>query len=159
MPTHEIRPADLTLTDLIELGPEAVNDRIPTQLLIALARRYVMAEARKRRRVVAARAERRALGTQNDRIDARAAQASAEASQSLTVVWADILDVKITSPGAEGQTWGTATVADHLFAAGAREAEGASHIRVAAMHRRAVADLDAAPNHPKCLNDTTMGLK
>lgn len=152
----EIRPADLTLTDLIGLGPEAVTERLPQELLVALARRYVTAERRKRQRVVASRAERRAYGMTGDRIDARAQQASAEAAQAAQVVWADILDVKITSQGSEGQTWGTATVEDHLFAAQAREQEGATHIRTAAMHRRAVADIEASGK--RNLNETTMGL-
>jgi hypothetical protein len=153
----EIRPADLTLTDLIGLGEEAVTDRLPSELLVALARRYVAAERRKRQRSQASRAERKAYGMTGDRIDARAQQASAEAALAAKVVWHDILDVRITSPGAEGQTWGTATVEDHLFAAQAREAEGATHIRTAAMHRRAVADIDAAGT--RNLNETTMGLR
>jgi hypothetical protein len=134
-----------------------VNERLPHELLVALARRYVMGEARKRRRTKASKAERKAYGMTGDRIDARAAQASAEAAEAAKVVWADILDVRITSPGSEGQTWGTATAADHLFAANARELEGATHIRVAAMHRRAVADIDAAG--ARNLNETTMGLR
>lgn len=152
----EIKPNDLTLSDLIELGPDTVDfQQLPADLLVALARRYVQAEARKRRRNAARRAEAKAYGDLGDRIDARAAQAAAEAAASAKVVWADILDVRITSPGSEGQTWGTATAADHLFAAEAREREGATHIRIAAMHHRAVADLDGFPG-ARCLNDTTM---
>lgn len=154
----EIKPHDLTLSDLVNLGPEEVKfERLPKELLIALARKYVLAEARKRLRVKASRAERRAYGMSGDRIDARAQQASEEAAASAKVVWADILDVKMTSPGGESLTWGVAAPEDHLFAAELREAEGATHIRVAAMHRRAMADIQAAD--ARNLNETTMGLR
>jgi hypothetical protein len=155
---REIRPEALTLSTLIELGPDDVDfEQLPPGLLVALARKYVQAEARKRLRQKASKAERRAYGMTGDRIDARAQQAAVEAAAKAKVVWADILDVRITSPGSENQTWGNATTEDHLFAAQARELEGATHIRIAAMHRRAVADIDAAG--ARNLNETTMGLK
>lgn len=152
----ELTPDSLTLTDLIGLGPDAVNDRLPTALLVALARRTVAAEGRKRRRAENARAERAALGDQSDGLDRRARVSAEAAAQTMTVAWADILDVPLHGAG-EGTTWGTATADDHEAVADALEREGATYIRTAAMHRRAVLDLHAAG--ALTLNRYTMGLQ
>lgn len=152
----EIRPDELTLTDLVGLGPDAVTDRLPIALLVALARRTVQTEAGKRRRASARRAERQARGDHNDGLDLRARMTSEAAAQTMQVAWRPILDVKLEGPGA-GLTWGTATPEDHEAVADALEREGATYVRTAAMHRRAVLDLNAAG--ARRLVDTTMGLR
>lgn len=152
----EIKAADLTLNDLIGLGTDAVNDRLPPRLLIEAARRYVADQNRLRRRHEARRAEMRARGDQTDGIDRRAAQAAAEASLTMVVDWSDLLDVKLQA-GEVGLTWGRATVEDHEAAAESLERSGAGFIRTAAMHRRAMADL--ASSGTRNLIESTMGLR
>lgn len=151
----EIRAEDLTLTDLVGLGLDAVNDRLPTAILIEAARRYVTIEAAKRRRVAARRAEQQAR-TANPKVVRRIAQVSAEAAAETPVIWADILDVPIGA-GGEGQTWGSATAEDHAFAALQAESSASGHVQRAAMHRRAVTDLERTG--ARTLADSTMGLR
>lgn len=152
----EIKPADLTLYDLIALGTDAVNDRLPQRLLIEAARAYIARESAQRRRQEARRAEQRARGDHNDILDRRATQASAEASLGMMVDWSDLLDVKLQA-GEVGLTWGRATVEDHEAAAESLERSGAGFIRTAAMHRRAMADL--ASSGTRNLIESTMGLR
>jgi hypothetical protein len=152
----EIKPADLTLRDLVGLGSDAVTTRLPQHLLVEAARAWVRNEERNRRRQEARRVEARARGEQNDGIDRRAAQASAEAALTMVVDWSDVLDVKVQQ-GGEGQTWGTCTADDHEAAAVSLENSGAGYIRTAAMHRRAMADLAASGT--RNLIESTMGLK
>lgn len=152
----EIKPEELTLHDLIGLGTDAVNDRLPTALLIEAARRFVVIENQKRRRQEHRREERKAWGDVSPKIASRMRQAAVEAALEQTVVWADLLDVPI-GQGGEGQTWGSATAEEHLFAAQRAEADGAGHVQRAAMHRRAVTDLDAGAF--RTLAESTMGLR
>lgn len=152
----EIKPKDLTLHDLIGLGTDAVNDRLPKAVLIAAARKWVAEEQRKRKRAEGRRAEQRAIGSQTDGIERRATQASAEAAQTLVVDWSDLLDVRLQA-GEVGLTWGRATRDDHEAAADSLERLGATHIRTAAMHRRAMADL--ASSGTRTLIESTMGLR
>lgn len=151
-----IPPEALTLHDLVGLGADRVTDRIPQALLVQAARKWVANEARNRRRAEARRAEQRAIGSQTDGIERRATQAAAEAAASLVVDWSGILDVRLQA-GEVGVTWGTATAEDHEAAADALERLGATHIRTAAMHRRAMADL--ATSGTRNLIESTMGLR
>lgn len=151
----EIKPADLTPTDLVGLGLDAVNERLPVAVLVAAARRYVAIETAKRKRAEARHAEQRAHG-QNPRIRAQVRAITAEAALEHPVVWAEILDVPV-GPGGEGQTWGSATTDDHALAAEQAEITASGHVQRAAMHRRAVADLDFLS--ARTLAESTMGLE
>lgn len=151
----EIRPQDLTLTDLVGLGLGAVNERLPTAVLVAAAQKYVAREIATRRRQEARRAEQHAHG-ENARIRAQVRAITAEAALEQPVVWAQILDVP-TGAGGEGQTWGSATAEDHEFSAEIAEATASGHAQRAAMHRRAVADLQFLG--VRTLAESTMGLE
>lgn len=150
----EIKPADLTPADLVGLGLDAVNDRVPTAVLVAAARRYVQIETAKRRRAEARHAEQRAHG-ENPRIRAQVRAITAAAALEHAVVWAEILDVPVGA-GGEGQTWGSATADDHAAAAEVAEQTASGHVQRAAMHRRAVADLEFLG--ARTLAESTMGI-
>lgn len=160
-PMPVIRPQDLTLNDLIGLGydagiDKAVTDRLPKALLVEVARKYIAQQVHLRQRAEAKRAEQRAWGEPSTKIAMRVHQASVEASLEQEVVWADVLDVPI-GEGGEGQTWGSATADDHGFAADRAESVAAGHVQRAAMHRRAIVDLDVAG--ARTLAESTMGLE
>jgi hypothetical protein len=151
----EIQPEALTPADLVGLGLDAVNDRLPTAVLVAAARKYVQAETAKRRRTEARRAEQRAHG-ENPAIRSRVRAITIEAALEHEVVWAEILDVPI-GEGGEGQTWGSATIDDHDFAAEQAETTASGHVQRAAMHRRAIVDLTV--RGARTLAGSTMGLE
>lgn len=151
----EIRPQGLTLTDLVSLGLDAVNERLPKAVLVAAARRYVALEGAKRRRQEARRAEQRAHG-ENPAIRAKVHAITAEAALEQPVIWAEILDVQI-GEGGEGQTWGSATADEHELAAEIGETVASGHVQRAVMHRRAVLDLHATG--ARTLAESTLGLQ
>lgn len=151
----EIPAAALTPRDLVGLGLDAVNERLPTAVLVAAARKYVALEQAKIRRQEARRVEHRAHG-ENPAIRAKVRAITAEAALEHSVVWAEVLDVPIGA-GGEGQTWGSATADDHDFAAEVAEAVASGHVQRAAMHRRAIADLDFMG--ARTLAESTMGLE
>jgi hypothetical protein len=151
----EIRPQDLTLHDLVGLGVDAVNERLPTAILVAAAQRYVRLELGKQHRAEARRAEQRAHGD-NPEIRAKVRAITAEAALEHPVVWAEILDVPV-GEGGEGQTWGSSTTPEHDVLADVAEAVASGHVQRAAMHRRAVADIEFLG--VRTLADSTMGLQ
>lgn len=124
-------------------------------MLVAAARKYVQIEQAKRRRSEARRHEAKAYGT-DETIRPKVRAITAEAALEHAVVWADVLDVPIGA-GGEGQTWGSATAEDHGFAAEQAELVATGHVQRAAMHRRAVADLDFLG--VRTLAESTMGLE
>lgn len=159
MPT--IKPEDLTMNDLIGLGldaglDKAVNDRLPTALLVEATRRYVAQQVHLRERQRNRAVEQRAWGEASTKIRMRVHQAATEAAAEQEVVWADVIDVPI-GEGGEGQTWGSATADDHGFAAERAETVASGHVQRAAMHRRAAADLEAGGF--RTLAESTMGLE
>lgn len=151
----EIRAQDLTPRDLVGLGLDAVNDRLPTAVLVAAARKYVAAEQAKLRRQEARRHEARAYGD-DETIRPKVRAITAQSALEHAVVWADVLDVPIGA-GGEGQTWGSATVDDHAFAAEQAEIVATGYVQRAAMHRRTVADLEFTG--ARTLAESTMGLE
>lgn len=135
-----IEPAALTLHDLVGLGTEVDLTQVPPALVQQAARKYLQNEARNRRRAEARRAEQRAYGDGADAIGTRVSAAAHEAASTAQVVWADILDVSVQVAG-ERVTWGTATIEDHELAATAAEVHGSGYVRLAAMHRAAILEL------------------
>lgn len=147
MTTRTIRLDEMSLDDLIELGVEHVNDRLPKPLLILAARKYVQAEHRQRERARERAAERKAYGMTEsltpDRIASMVLDASLTAAREATMNWRPLLDVPFLVPTRDIQTtWGRATVDEHRDRAEWLEHLATGNVRTASHHRKAIDDID-----------------
>lgn len=148
--SNVIRPDDMTVEDILSLGPDYVNDRLPLRLLIQMSRRYVVAELNQRERREALAAERRAwrqanVTTEGTDLDSMILAASMDAAHRSLMNWYTILDVPFKVPGTGIQTtWGVAVIDEHRTRAEWLEALATGDLRTAMTHRRAIYELDEA---------------
>lgn len=146
---------DLTIDDIIEMGPDAVNDRLPKTLLLAMSRKYVQVESNKRRRRFAMAAERRAYGMIGhslapDQLDSVILAASLEAARAATMTWRPLLDIPFLVPTHDRETtWGRATTDEHRERAEWLENLAVGNVRTASHHRKAIYDIE--DNHVRNL--------
>lgn len=137
---------ELTVDDLVNLGPRAVTEHLPKSLLLTIARLYVTERLHARQRAASLSAERRAYraatGSDEDSLQAMVQAAAMEAAARITFDWTPLLDIPFLVPSAKRTvTWGLADADEHRDRAQWLERQAAGNVRTAVQHRAAIDDL------------------
>lgn len=145
-----------TLTELIEDYPKLDVRNLDADVLVEIADRWLRAEYSKRVRATARQLER--TNQRVDIVDAALANAvnriARDAASRIINEWApSLLAQTFTLPNGRTVRWGEATAAEHEARASQLEKHASGVIQTAALHRRALSDIQASGG--KSLNELT----